>query len=65
MIILFDEGYKTLAAKEYYFHYYVPGFESRDVLTTNYQFFKICGVEYQLIDNLEIENENWLLLQAV
>ncbi len=59
-----DEGYKTLAVKEYYFHYYVPGFESRDVLITNYQFFKICGVEYQLIDNLEIENENWLLLQA-
>lgn len=58
------EDYQTLAAKEYYFHYYVPNFESRDVLSTNYQFFKICGVEYQLIDYLQIKDVNWLLLES-
>jgi len=58
------EKYKNLAAKEYYFHYYVPGFEGRDVLATNYQFFNICGNEYQLFDNLEIENDKWIFLEA-
>lgn len=54
--------YSVLVAKEIYFHYYVLGFEAKDVLATKYKYFKICEIEYKLTKNLKIDNNSWLLL---
>ena len=58
------KDYKFIASKEEQFFWYVPGFESRNVLETGYTSFKICDSKYNLIEAFLInEEKNWILLE--